>query len=117
MSPNPEFRILRRCAAFLANLLAAFLGTAVLESFVIPLLKLFAHSAASTVIREWICSITLSALIGVSVERRRKTQTARWVWVAGVLWFAFGLTQVRNRWFNFSGTGCAEMRGMPCTYF
>jgi hypothetical protein len=117
MPANTGLQIGRRCAAFLANVLAAFIGTAVLESPISPLVKVFAHSAASMVIREWICSIALAALIGFLAQRRWKTNSARWVWVAGVLWFAFGLTQFGDPWLTFSGIRCAEFRGYPCVAF
>lgn len=117
MPANTALRIVRRCAAFLANVLAAFIGTTVLESPISPLVKVFAHSAASMVIREWICSIALAALIGFSAQRRWKTNSARWIWVAGVLWLAFGLTQFGDPWLTFSGIRCAEFRGYPCIAF
>jgi hypothetical protein len=110
------------CAAFLGNGAAAFFGVAIIEALISPAVKLFTHSAVSIVTREWICSIAVAAAIGTLVRRSQGPSMARWVWIPGLLWFLYGLAggtgyQIDNRWGTFSGTACAEVRGLPCTIF
>jgi hypothetical protein len=102
--------------------LLAALGTTFLENLISPIVKLFTKSPASMVIREWICSIVISALMAALVQGRWRTSTARWVWTIGLLWFLYGLTggfglPVENRWRAFSGIACSETRGIACVQF
>ncbi len=122
VSANFAIRGLRAGGTFLANALAAWIGTAILESLASSAIRPFTHSRSSTVIREWICSIVLAALIGVLVQQRWKTSTAKWVWVAGLLWFTFGLAgglgfPIGSPWRTFSGMACVETQGIPCIQF
>jgi hypothetical protein len=115
-------RVLRGFGGFLANGLAVFVGVGVLKNLSAVLVKLFTHSIASIVLTEWIGSVVFAALLGVSVQRRWKTRTARWIWVPALLWFLFGLTgraglPLGNPWLTFSGIACVHERGVSCIQF
>ncbi len=115
-------RVLRGIGGLLANALAVTVGVGILKSLSAVLVKLFTHSTVSIVLTEWIGSIVFAALLGVSVERRWRTTTARWVWIPALLWFLFGLTgrfglPVGNPWRTFSGVACVHERGIPCIQF
>jgi hypothetical protein len=114
-------RVLRGCGGFLANTLAVVVGVGILKNLSAVFVKLFTHSTASIVLTEWIGSIVFAALLGVSVQRRWKTRTARWIWMPALLWFLFGLTgragPLGNPWLTFSGIACVHERGISCTQF
>jgi hypothetical protein len=111
--------VIRGGLSFFANVAGAVLGTAIIESPISLSLKMVTHSPASFVIREWICSGILAALLGALAQRRWTSSTARWVWVGGVMWFLLGGAghQTGDAWRVFSGIACAEHRGFPCTVF
>jgi hypothetical protein len=113
-------RILRGCGGFLANTLAAITGVGVLNTLGSAVVKLFTHTRVSIVLTEWIGSIVFAALLGVSVQRRWGTRTARWVWMPALLWFLLGLItfgHAGNSWLTFSGIACIHARGNPCIPF
>jgi hypothetical protein len=115
-------RALRGFAGFIANALAVIVGVGILKNLIAPFVKLFTHSAVSIVLTEWIGSIFFAALLGLSVQRRWKTRTARWIWMPALLWFLFGLTgraglPLGNPWRTFSGITCAHERGIACIQF
>jgi hypothetical protein len=119
---NSAARILRGCAAFLANALAALVGVGLLKSLSSLLVKLLTHSRASIILTEWIGSIVFAALLGDSVQRRWRTRTARWIWIPALLVFLFALAggpayPLGNRWTAFSGIACAEAPGISCIQF
>src|SRR5713101_275074 len=119
---NSTTRILRGCAAFLANVLAALIGVGMLKSLSSLLVKLFTHSRASIILTEWIGSIVFAALLGNSVQRRWRTRTARWIWMPAVLVFLFDLAGCfgfppGNPWLTFSGIACAQAKGIGCIQF
>jgi len=122
VSANPVIRILRGCAAFLANALAALIGVGILKSLSSMLVKLFTHSRASIILTEWIGSIVFAALLGNSVQRRWRTRTARWIWIPAVLVFLFNLAEgygfpSGNFWLTFSGIACAQRQRFACIQF
>jgi hypothetical protein len=115
-------RVLRGFGGFLANGLAVIVGVGVLKNLSAVVVKLFTHSSASIVLTEWIGSVVFAALLGVSVERRWRTRTARWIWMPALLWFLFGLTgwpghPLGNPWLTFSGIPCVHERGISCIQF
>jgi hypothetical protein len=115
VSAPSSTRVLRACGGFLANTLTAIIGVGILASLVKP----FMHSRASILLTQWIGSIVFAALLGVSVQRRWRTRTARWVWMPALLWFLFGLIEFGrfgNPWLTFSGIACVD-RGNPCLQF
>jgi len=113
-------RMLRGFAGLLANTLGAVIGVGILKTLSSPLVKLFTHSRASIILTEWIGSIVFAALLGVSVQRRWRTRSARWVWIPALLWFLFGLVmylRLGNPLLTFSGIACAHERGVSCLPF
>jgi hypothetical protein len=114
-------QVLRGFGGFLANALAVIVGVGILKSLSAVLVKLFTHSRASMVLTEWIGSIVFAALLGVLVQRRWRTRTARWIWMPALLWFLFGLTgpagPLGNPWLTFSGIACVHERGISCIQF
>jgi hypothetical protein len=115
-------RVLRGFGGFLANGFAIFVGVGVLKNLSAVLVKLFTHSIASIVLTEWIGSVVFAALLGVSVQRRWRTRTARWIWMPALLWFLFGLSgragfPPGNPWLTFSGIACVHERGISCIQF
>ncbi|HET9285853.1 MAG TPA: hypothetical protein VFR24_28200 [Candidatus Angelobacter sp.] len=113
-------RILHGCAGLLANTLGAVIGVGILKTLTSPLVKLFTHSRGSIILTEWIGSIVFAALLGVSVQRRWKSRSARWVWIPALLWFLFGLVGPFGRGdtlLNFSGIACVHGRGASCLPF
>ena len=121
VSAPSAIRVLRGSAGFLANVLTAIIGVGILKSLSSPLVKLFTHSRLSIVLTEWIGSIVFATLLGVSVQRRWRTRTARWVWMPALLWFLFGLIgrfgPLGNPWLTFSGIACVHERGVSCVQF
>jgi hypothetical protein len=113
-------RILHGCVGLVANTLGAVIGVGILKTLSSPLVKLFTHSRASIILTEWIGSIVFAALLGVSVQRRWRTRSARWVWIPALLWFLFGLVMYLrhgNPLLTFSGIACIHERGVSCIPF
>jgi hypothetical protein len=114
---NSAIRILRGCAGLLANILGAVIGVGILKTLSSPLVTIFTHSRLSIILTEWIGSIVFAALLGVSVQRKWRTRSARWVWVPALLWFLFGLVvylRLGNPLLTFSGIACVHERGVSC---
>jgi hypothetical protein len=117
---NFAIRILRGCAGLLANTLAAVIGVGILKTLSSPLVKLFTHSRLSIILTEWIGSIVFAALLGISVQRKWRTRSARWVWILALLWFLLGFAMYRrlgNPLFTFSGIACVHKPGVSCLPF
>lgn len=117
---NSAIRILRGCAGLLANILGAVIGVGILKTLGSSLVKPFTHSIASIILTEWIGSIVFAALLGVSVQWRWRTRSARWVWMPALLWFLFGLVvylRQGNPLLTFSGIACMHERGIACLPF
>jgi hypothetical protein len=81
-----EFQVkwLRVVLAYLANFIAALLGTAIIESAIWQLLGK-ATTFNSIVIRELTLSIVIAFCVAVSVCVRWPSRTAMWVWIAPTL--------------------------------
>jgi hypothetical protein len=116
---DSAIRILRGCAGLLANTAAAVIGVGVLNTLSSPLVKLFTHSRISIVLTEWIGSVLFAALLGVSVQRKWRTRSARWVWIPALLWFLCGLVFYNpgNPLLTFSGIACVHERDVSCVAF
>ena len=117
---NFAIRILRSCGGLLANILGAVVGVGILKTLSSPLVKLFTHSRASIILTEWIGSIVFAALLGLSVQRRWRTRSARWVWMPALLWFVFGLvvySRLGNPLLTFSGIACVHEPVVSCLPF
>ena len=113
-------RILRGCAGLVANTLGAVIGVGILKSLSSPLVKLFTHSRLSIILTEWIGSVVFAALLGVSVQRKWRTRSARWVWIPALLWFLPGFVmylRLGNPLLTFSGIACVHERGVSCLPF
>ena len=113
-------RILHGCAGLLANTLGALIGVGILKTLSSLLVQRFTHSRGSIILTEWIGSIIFAALLGVSVQRRWKSRSARWVWIPALLWFLFGLfeySRLGNLLLTFSGIACIHERGISCLPF
>jgi hypothetical protein len=113
-------RILHGCVGLVANTLGAVIGVGILKTLSSPLVKLVTHSRASIILTEWIGSIVFAALLGVSVQRKWGTRSARWVWIPALLWFLFGLLvyfRQGNPLLTFSGIACIHERGFLCIPF
>jgi integral membrane sensor domain MASE1 len=113
-------RILHGCAGLVGNILGAVIGVGILKTPSSPLVKLFTHSRASIILTEWIGSIIFAALLGVSVQQRWRSRSARWVWTPALLWFLFGLvmySRLGNPLLTFSGIACVDERGFSCIPF
>jgi len=123
MLSNPVTQILRWCGAFLGNAVAAVIGVGILRVLVFSYsVKLFTHSRTSIIVTEWIGSIVFAALLGVSVQRRWNTRTARWIWIPFFLVFLLALAgglgwPVGNPWLTFSGLTCMQGRSIFCVQF
>jgi hypothetical protein len=70
--------LLRFVGLFLANLLAAVLGTAVIESAIPP------HSGLGAL---FVKDSVVAFALGYFVYRLLKSATGKWVWIAGLCWF------------------------------
>jgi hypothetical protein len=117
---DSAIRILRGCAGLVVNMLGAVIGVGILKTLSSPLVKLFTHSRLSIILTEWIGSIVFAALLGVSVQRKWGTRSARWVWIPALLWFLFGLgvyLRLGNPLLTFSGIACVHERGVSCIPF
>ena len=88
----PLLPALKSIAIFFLNLAAAVIGTAVVDS---PFRTPFLPLAWSTRMRveDGLSAVTAFA-IGYFVFRRWKTDWAKWIWVAGVIWLARRLIQM-----------------------
>jgi hypothetical protein len=82
-------KILGGAGAFVLNLVAAILGTAVIAS---PIWSWLSHARSVSAIeeREWLLSATIAALLGFFVCQRWPMRIAAWVWTLPVAWFALG---------------------------
>jgi hypothetical protein len=91
-------KLLRFVGAFALNLAIAILGTTVVESPIWSTWSQFgrAHSAYGIEAREWFLSLTIAAVLGFFIGRRRTT-TAIWVWTLPVVFFAFGALTYSGR--------------------
>jgi len=117
---NAAIRFLRGCAGLVANTLGAVIGVGILKVLSSVLVKLFTHSRLSIILTEWIGSIVFAALLGVSVQRKWRTRSARWIWIPALLWFLFGLASPFGRGdtlLNFSGIACIHGPGASCLPF
>jgi len=113
-------QILRFCAGLLANTLGAVIGVGILKTLGSAPVRLFTHSRGSIILTEWIGSIVFAVLVGVSVQRKWKARSARWVWIPALLWFLLGLMgnlRHGNLLLAFSGIACAHERGVSCIPF
>lgn len=79
-------RLIILSGSFLLNLIIAVIGTAIVET---PLLHIFyAGTGHAALIREYVLSSTVAALLGFLIYKKWRPQSARWIWIAGLLWFA-----------------------------
>jgi hypothetical protein len=80
----------RAIRAYLLNLLAAVMGTGVLEATANPLLNTITKhiNASPATVRLgqiWLVGILCAGFIGFFVRRRWRTESAKWVWVIPAL--------------------------------
>ena len=83
---------MKRSIAILFGLLAngaiAVFGTGILESIFTS--SFHAHSSVGIIIKEWLISIILSGLLGVTVQNLWKNRVVRWAWILPSIFFLFG---------------------------
>jgi hypothetical protein len=108
----------RTAAALLANVLAAFFGTAILSSALGRSLW-HPHSIQALLRISYGYDVIVAAMLGFIVFRRFKTQTAKWIWIIAALWLltrAFLLLSSGDSlWAQFSGVACSQgMGAMGC---
>lgn len=84
-------RLLGVVGSFVLNLAIAFFGTTVVESSIWSAWSKIgrAHTVSGIEAREWFLSLTIAALLGFFIGRRRPT-TAIWVWILPVAFFGLG---------------------------
>jgi hypothetical protein len=89
---------LRFLGAFALNLAIAIFGTTAVESPIWSPWSQFgrAHSAHGIEAREWFLGLTIAALLGFFIGRRRTT-TAIWVWTLPLAFFALGALMYTGR--------------------
>jgi hypothetical protein len=87
-----EHNLLRVAGRFLLNLTIAILGTTAVESALWSIVsQVFpVHSESARAFREWLLSLTIAALLGFFIGRRRSA-TAIWVWTLPVVFFGLGV--------------------------
>jgi len=83
-SPNkPLGEIFRTAGAFVAHLVAALLGTGMVESPFAAIVRAVVgqpRSLASIEAKIWLTSVTTAALLGYFISKYRPSKTALWVW-------------------------------------
>jgi hypothetical protein len=81
---------LRLIGAFLSNLAIAVLGTTIVESSMLALSKIIrVHTVSGMEVRQLSLSLTIAALLGFFIGRRRPT-TAIWIWTLPIAFFGLG---------------------------
>ncbi len=109
---------LRTFGAFLLNIVIAVFVTAVVISPFAFVLR--PHTIQAVLLKGYITSAVVAALIGFFVYRRWGSGSAKWVAVVGVCWFAFRLLTlmgggVSGMWPEMSGMGCVNgVRNLAC---
>jgi hypothetical protein len=115
-------KFIRRAGELFLGWLIAVFGTAVINS---PLSKLYRPQTINSVlVREFLLSVIVSALLGFFICQRWRMDTAKWVWIFGAV--LLGLRSLllllggpeRGLWFQISGVACREGFGTACrNYF
>ena len=77
---TPVVEIFRTSGAFVAHLIAALLGTGMVESSIWAVLGR-PRSLAGIEAKIWFTSLTIAALLGFLISRYRPSTSALWVWV------------------------------------
>jgi hypothetical protein len=109
---------LRRLGVFLLNIVTAIFGTAIVTSPFAFVLR--PHTIQAVLLKGYVASAVLAALIGFFIYRRWGSGSAKWVAVVGVCWFAFRLLTlmgggVSGMWPEMSGMGCVNgVRNLAC---
>ena len=113
-----ETKWLWKGGALLLNVIAAIFGTAIIESPVAHFLH--PHTIQTIMVEGYLLSLTVACLVGFFVYRRGGSDSAKWVGVIGVCWFAFrGLMVLAGGssaiWSEMSGIGCVNgVRAVAC---
>jgi hypothetical protein len=77
---TPLVGIIRTSGAFVAHLIAALIGTGMVESSIWAVLGR-PRSLAGIETKIWFTSLTIAALLGFFISRYRPSKSALWVWV------------------------------------
>jgi hypothetical protein len=75
---------------FLANLLTAAVGTAIIATPLAVDIRSTKLTIRTMVLREDLLSAAAAFGLGYFVYRRWKPASSKWVWLAGLCWFAWG---------------------------
>jgi hypothetical protein len=109
---------LRKLGAFLLNIVIAIFGTAIVTSPFAFFLR--PHTIQAVLLKGYVTSVVVAALVGFLVYRRWGSSSAKWVSVVGLCWFAFRLFTllgggVSGLWPEMSGMGCViGVRNLAC---
>jgi hypothetical protein len=81
---------LRTVYVFLANLLTAVVGTTIIDTSVVGDIRSTRLMIRTMAVREDLLSAAAAFGSGYFVYRRWKPASSKWVWLAGLCWFAWG---------------------------
>jgi hypothetical protein len=107
-------RYLKFVGSLLINLVAAVIGTAILDTEVRGVIP--TRTVDAIVWKEIILSIVCAAFIGFFIWRTWRSSAAKWIWVPAALWFAFGymvIARSANVWGRLSGFSSGSVLSAP----
>ena len=104
-------RTLKFCGFILLNLIAAIIGTAILDTEVRRMIP--SHSIAAVIWKEIILSIICAASIGFGIWRTWRNSASKWTWVLPLIWFAFGYVAIVGHGGQVFGSIFGSNPGVP----
>ena len=87
------FRSVRAVGVYLLNLLAAVIGTKVVEDPFDHFVH-FSDRTSAAILKADFLTSTVAFGLGYFVYRRWQPASARWAWVAGACWFGLGALHI-----------------------
>jgi hypothetical protein len=75
---------------FLGNLLTAVVGTSIIDTPLVGYIRPAKLTIRSMALTEDFLSAVVAFGLGYFVYRRWKSASSKWVWLAGLCWFAWG---------------------------
>jgi hypothetical protein len=106
---SASIRLLRETGLFVFHLFIALMGTAVVESSIFPLIR--GDTPRMFLFQANLLNASIAFAWGYFVYWRWQTAPAKWIWVAGLLWFGQRLllhAKYGSMVWEMSGIGCAE---------
>jgi hypothetical protein len=110
-------RMLRPIVIVLGNIVTALIGTAILES---DLWHIVPSTAVSTLnAKEYVVSTFIPLALGYFVFWKWRYPAAKWVWIAGVVWFGqrallYWVSEAPSRLLGVRHSVFREMSGIGC---